>query len=355
MSRKIAFRYNLLRGGAFYARLRAVKSSPPHVRMQDDGQIKMSFSGTFAPYAKDMDGKRMEINWLTDEIQPLLIIDGVQHPLGVYIPTTPSEVTRNGRTYVTIEAYDRCQRVLDTNSAQLLYWPRNTYYLDAVEQLLTAAGIRTVFTAPNDAVFTEPREDWPIGTPYLQVVNELLAEINYKPLWFDANGNAMLEPASVPEAYQIDHTLDASDPGTLVVPGMTRRVDLFNAPNVFIVVCANPDKGSNLTATAVNDNPQSPLSVPRRGRQIVQVTQLNNIASASELQAYAERQRNDSLLTGETLNVTTGLLPDWGVSDVVAVHYGEMNSICISRAYDMELKAGGKMSHVLEKVVYALE
>lgn len=355
MSRKIAFRYNLLRGGAFYARLRALQSSPPHIRMQDDAQIKMSFSGTFGPWARDVDGRRMEIDWLRDEIQPVMIVDGTEHALGVYIPTTHSEIQRGRRSYVSIEAYDRCQRVMDTNSAQMLYWPRGTYYIDAVEQLLTAAGINTVFKTPNSAAFSEPREDWPVGTSYLQVANELLAEINYNPLWFDAMGNAVLEPASVPEASAIEHTLSDLDPGTLVVPGMTRRVDLFNAPNVFIVVCANPDKGSNLTATAVNDNPQSPLSVPRRGRQIVQVTQLNNIASAAELQAYAERQRNDSLLTGETLNVTTGLLPGWGVSDVVAVHYGDMNSICISRAYDMELKAGGKMSHVLEKVVYALE
>jgi hypothetical protein len=32
-----------------------------------------------------------------------------------------------------------------------------------------------------------------------------------------------------------------------------------------------------------------------------------------------------------------------------------MDAICLSRSFDMELKAGGTMRHTLEKVVYALE
>ena len=111
----------------------------------------------------------------------------------------------------------------------------------------------------------------------------------------------------------------------------------------------------------------------RRGREIVRVSTVDNIASQAELQAYAERLRNDSLLTSETVSVTTGLLPGWEVADVVALHtaprvyiertrrgkrfvaYPGSNDICISRAFDMELKVGGKMRHTLEKVVYNLE
>jgi len=370
--RRVSFRYNLLRNGAFYALLRAAENAAPHVRMQDDARIKMSFSGVFAANAVDVDGRAMDVNWLTDEIQPVMIINGLAYPLGVYIPTTQS-VTDDVVRSVRIEAYDRCQRVLDTNSAVPVYWPRNTLYLDAIEQLLSAAGITTVFKTPNDAAFTEPREDWDAGTPFLTIVNDLLAEINYKALFFDANGAAVLEPAEIPEASQIDHTLDDADPATLVLPGITRQNDTFSAPNKFIVFCANPDKGGNMVAVAVNDNPQSPLSTVRRGREIVSVSTVDNIASQTELQAYADRLRNDSLLTSETVSVTTGLLPGWGVADVVALHTAQRvyiertrhgkrlvivpgsNDICISRAFDMELKAGGKMQHTLEKVVYNLE
>ena len=370
--RQVSFRYNLLRAGAFYARLRAVEDTAPHVRMQDDAQIKMSFSGTFSPVAADVDGRPMEINWLTDEIQPVMIVNGLPYPLGVFIPTTQS-VSAETVSRVSIQAYDRCQRVLDTNSALPVYWPRGTLYLDAVEQLLSAAGITTVFTTPNEAAFAEPREDWPAGTPYLTIVNDLLAEINYKTLFFDANGAAVLEPASIPEASQIRHTLDDADPETLVVLPITRTNDVFSAPNKFIVFCANPDKSENMIAVAVNDNPQSPISTVRRGREIVRVSTVDNIASQAELQAYAERLRNDSLLTGETVSVSTGLIPGWEVGDAVALHQRPrawiehtkrgkrlvtdpgFNAIGVSRSYDMELRPGGKMRHTIERVVYNLE
>jgi len=372
-TRKILFRYNLLRGGGFYARLRAAGRTAPHIRMQGDGQIKMSFSGTFSAVAVDVDGKPMEIDWLSDEIQPVMLLDGVEHPLGVYIPTTFT-LSEDVAVTVSVEAYDRAQRVLDTNSARLLYWPAGTKYLDAVEQLLSAAGITTVFKTDTDDVFSEDREDWDAGTSYLTVVNDLLREINYKDLWFNADGAAMLEPAAVPEASQIRHILSDKDPETLVLPGVSRGSDYFNAPNVFEVYVANPDKSGLMRAVAINDNPQSPLSTVRRGRSIVQVTKLDNIADQAALQAYAERQRNDSLITGETVSVSTGLLPDWGVGDVVALHASPhtttlysaegrietvaapgMDAICLSRSFDMELKAGGTMRHTLDRVVYALE
>lgn len=371
-SRRVSFQYNLLRNGAFYARLRAMEAQAPHVRMQDDAQIKMSFSATFSPVAADVDGRPMEINWLTDEIQPVMIVDGLPYPLGVFIPTTQS-LSFDTNSRVTIQAYDRCQRVLDTNSATPVYWPRGTLYLDAIEQLLNAAGINTVFTTPNDAAFAEPREDWPAGTPYLTIVNDLLAEINYKTLFFDENGAAVLEPVSTPEASQIRHTLDDGDPDTLVVLPITRKNDTFSAPNKFIVFCANPDKDENMVAVAVNDNPQSPISTVRRGREIVSVSTVDNIASQAELQAYAERLRNDSLLSGETVTVSTGLMPGWQVGDAVAMHQRPrawiertklgkrlvtdpgFNAIGVSRSFDMELTAGGKMRHVIERVVYALE
>lgn len=371
-TRRVSFQYNLLRNGAFYARLRALEDTPPHVRMQEDAQIKMSFSGTFSPVATDVDGQPMEINWLTDEIQPVMIVNGLPYPLGVFIPTTQSLSVETG-SRVSIQAFDRCQRVLDTNSATPVYWPRDTFYLDAVEQLLSAAGINTVFTTPNPAAFTEPREDWPAGTPYLTIVNDLLAEINYKTLFFDANGAAVLEPAAIPEAAQIRHTLDDADPETLVVLPITRTNDTFSAPNKFIVFCANPDKDENMVAVAVNDNPQSPISTVRRGREIVSMSTVDNIASQAELQAYAERLRNDSLLTGETVTVSTGLMPGWEVGDAVAMHQRPrawiehtklgkrlvtdpgFNAIGVSRSYDMELVPGGKMRHTIERVVYNLE
>lgn len=353
--RKVSLYYNLLRGGAYYARLRCMEQTAPRIRMSDAGEIKTSFSGVFAPAARDADGKPLEIDWFRDEIQPVLALDGVSHPLGVFLPATPRETVTEGRESVSVEAYDRGWIVRDTRAVNMPYWPAGTRYLDAVEQLLTSSGIKTVFKTPSTAEFSEAREDWDIGTSYLEIVNTLLREINYNPLWFDSGGNAILEPAATPGAGLIRHKLNADDKTARVLPSISRETDLYSAPNVWVVTCANPEKGTLMRAVAEIDNPLSPLSIARRGRRIVSVQNLNNIASQAALQAYADRLRNESLITAETVRISTGLLPGFGVGDLVALNFGDLTALCIERAYDMELRVGGRMTHTLERVVYALD
>ena len=181
-------------------------------------------------------------------------------------------------------------------------------------------------------------------------------------MWFDAEGSAVLEPKSEPAASSIEHILDTNDPGTRVVDGNFSRVsDFYDSPNVFIAVCRNPQLGTTMRAVAVNDNPQSRLSVQARGQRISTVIYINNLPASQTLtpqgalQAYVDGLRNDSMISGETLEVHTGLLPGWGVGDVVALNWKGETSICISSSWTMDLRVGGQMVHKLDKVVYNLD
>ena len=352
-SRQIDFRYKVLRNGADYGFLQAV--SAPSIRCDKSAAIKMSFSGAFLPEARDTFGNVIDVDYLSDEIEPILIIDGVEHKLGVFLPATVTPSESAGAAQVQIEAFDRCWRVRDVYSENLTYFAEGTPYLTAIESLLTQAGITTVLATPTAAVLAEAREDWNIGTSFLTIVNDLLAEINYNPLWFNQDGVAILEPASVPTAANIEHTLDADNVESLIIPEISRQTDIYQAPNVFVAYCANPDKSGIWTATAENTNPQSPLSVQRRGRRIMKVERLDNIAAEALLQDYVDQKRNDSMISGETINIQTALLPGYGVADVVALHYGEISAVCIDRAWSMNLTVGGTMNHTLERVVYNLE
>ena len=346
MTRTVEIRYIVTRNGADYSRLYTADDSDPFLRMSDSDPIKTALSGTFA--AND------EINWLTDQIRPELVIDGVASPLGVYLPATVIPSEDESARSVQVEAYDRCWLVRDNYTENRLHFAAGTPYINIVRQLLTASGIVIVIATPSSATLAEDREDWDIGTSLLTIINDLLAEINYNPLWFNAEGAAILEPASVPTAANIKHTLDSDNVKSLLLPAISRETDVYQAPNVFRCIVSNADKSGPMVATSENDNPQSPLSIPRRGRRIVSVQRVNNIASQAELQAYADRLRNESLITGETINVKTALLPGFGVADVVALHYGNLSALCIERAWSMQLKVGGAMSHQLERVVIAL-
>ena len=357
MNREIAFRYVLLRNGAFYGYLEADESTAPTIRMDDSRSIKSSFSASFAATAKDADGLPLPVNWLTDEIKPILIINGEEHALGVFMPAKVRYSKRMGAQRVDVDCYDRCWRVRDTRSDELLYWPAGTSYITAIKQLLAASGIGVIFATDTNAVFATEREDWPLGESYLTVVNDLLKEINYKPLYFDESGAAVLEPVDVPTASNIKQIFDMSDPQTLCIPDFSRESDYYEAPNVFIVYCANPNLNGNMISRAANENPQSQLSVQRRGREIVSVQQVNNIASQNELDAYAAWLRDKSMITGETLQPKTGLRPGFGPGIAVGFIDREEDIVAvgIERAYTMPLKVGGQMEHSVERIVYNIE
>lgn len=358
--RDLDFNYVIVRNGADFGKIWPAQNAAPVVRMNEEGEIKSSLSGEFLPTVFDFSNRPMageEVDWLSDQIRAEMIINGTVHPVGVFLPSTIQEaedVDGTGLKILHVEAYDRCWQVKDCITTSSQYFAAGTGYINAVTQLLTAAGITLVSAISNSSTLAEAREDWNFGTSYLSIINQLLSEINYKPLWFNGSGVAVLEPAFVPSAVNVTRILDATDPETLVHAGLTKQTDVYSAPNVFLCVCSNADKEAPLVAIGENTNPQSALSIQKRGRRIMKVVQVDNIASQTELQAYADRLVNDSLTTGETITVTTGLLPGFGVDDVVSLRYGENFDICIERGWTMELRVGGKMSHILEKVVLNL-
>lgn len=346
MQRTLGFKYNVLRGNAIYSQLIAMQdASAPTIRMNDSGPIKTSFSGTFLPNAA--------VNLLSDELQPVLVVNGVEHPLGVFLVSTVSELEDPARS-IAVEAYDRGWRVESTKTESMIYFAAGTNYLEAVKTLLEQAGITTVIETPTAAALAEDRQEWAVGTSFLTIVNQLLGEINYKELWFNQNGIAILEPVLTPTAENITHTLDSDDVSSLLLPELRKETDAFSAPNVFICICSNLDMDVPMVATSVNENPASPLSTISRGRRICSVEYVDNIANQAELQTYADKKRDNSMIRGETLIAQTALLPGFGVDDVTALHFNDFSGICMERAWTMELSVGGTMSHTLEKVVYAL-
>lgn len=358
--RTVDFAYRVLRGGAFYGWLQAPTNGVPVIRMDETAEIKTSLSGEFSPLVTDSNGNRIEADWLSDEIQPVLILDGVEHSLGVFAAASVTPSENNGVETLRIEAYDRCWRVRDTNTVSRLFYAAETSYTNIIKSLLAGAGISTALVTPCASVLAEDRE-WDIGVSYLTVINELLGEIAYNPLRFSPEGYAIAEPASTPTPDAIRHRVsDEPDDITAgaaqidrMLPQISRETDVYSRPNVFVAYCSNPEKTEyNMVASAENNNPQSPLSIPRRGRRIVQVTRLDNIADQDALQAYVDRERNASLIGGETIQIVTALQPGYSVGDIVALRYKDLDALCVLKACSMELRAGGSMSMSLEKVVY---
>lgn len=344
MIRDVDYRVEVLRNGVPLARLEFDANSAPNIYADKSGNIKCSMSGTFLPCAA--------ADYLTDELRPVMTLDGVDYPLGVFVPTTVQQRWSEEGERVEIEAYDRGYYLQEAVTAQRLHLPAGAEYVETVRQLLVQAGIALALVTPCADTLQTDREDWDAGTSYLTIINQLLSEINYSDIWFDANGYARVQPYAAPDAARITHRYSATDlrQAPISLSG-SAQLDLFTRPNVFLVRCSNPDFSEPMTARAVNDNPLSALSVLRRGRKILKVTQVDNIASQDALQAYADRLCQQSMLATELIQFDTLTEPGHGIGDILALEHQGFSGIYEETAWYITLAAGSVMTHEAKKVV----
>lgn len=344
--RDVAYYINVLRNGAEFARLTWPSESAPNVYVDKDAEIKGSLSAEL--YQAD------GVDLLSDELQPVIEVDGEPSPLGVFQAATVQELFDGYARRWKIEAYDRCWRVQQRRTEGVLHLAKGTLYLTAVQQLLTAAGIKLTIAAPSSAVLATEREDWEAGTDYLTICNQLLEEINYDPVWFDGSGVCHLEPYTAPTGGKIDHAYSGTDARRLpITDDRTQEIDLFDAPNVFVRICSNPDLAAPLKATAVNDSPTSSTSTFRRKMRIVDVDTVDNVAGQDELQEIVNRLRNESMYATRTITFYTLAAGGHGVRDVVSIDDPDIGGIWEETAWGITLAAGELMQHTAKRVVIA--
>ena len=180
MTHKVSYRVDVLRHGAKFSELRWLKDSAPDVLVDATGSIMGSLGGTFL--------HNHDIEYLSDELQPVLELDGQEYPLGVYRITTYTDTVGAQGNFIRLDAYDRSWMMQTIKTEGILHLAAGTNYLTAVQQLMTQAGIGLVIATPTNETLQTDREDWQEGTDYLTICNQLLGEINYKPVWFDGSG-----------------------------------------------------------------------------------------------------------------------------------------------------------------------
>lgn len=342
MIRSYSVRVDVIRNGATLTTLHHV--TDPQVDCNAEAPIKTSMSGTFL--------KDTKVNWLTDELVPYQIIDAKEHPVGVFpVGTVSYGYDENGAETVSVEAYDRCLILNQTKAERIIHFAAGKNYIAAVEELLTEAGIALYMSAPSAAVMLTDREDWQIGTPYLEIINALLSEINYAPVWFDSRGYARLQPTKTPSATNIDHRYGEKENVNLLRRPCTVETDIFDAPNVFIAVCSNPDLEEPMVAMAVNDNPMSSLSILQRGRRIVRTYRVDNIPNQAELEAYANRLATNSMIASDLATISTANLPGHGVYDTVAIMHPDIEGIFQEVSWSIVLAPGQNMIHKLRRSI----
>lgn len=259
---------------------------------------------------------------------------------------------------IDVEAYDSLI-VLDEDKVLDRYVVTSgTNYRDAVVTVLNTSGFTTHMIASTGLTLPAARE-WEPGTPKLKIINDLLSAINYRPLIMDPYGVPTASPYQAPEnappvwEYKVDRE-------SVILPGVDVELDLFNVPNAWVISVSEPDRPV-LTASKINDDPNSVLSTVNRGRMIVEVVTPDsrdrddegNIEAATQeiLEEKLERIAQEASQQYAIADFSTGLMPFHGSGDVCLIDYGEGLFRFREHEWKMELKAGGSMAHKFRRVV----
>lgn len=341
MIRTVEILFRVVRDGADYSQLYPIAGSAPTVFLEENSQIRMALRGDFVDPGD-------KVNMLTDRIRPILVIDGEEHPLGLFLIASYRKVITETGHYLSIEAYDQCWLLQTSVVDDAFYFYHTRTYMYCIKDILDKTGIGLRLITDTSLSLTRDRYDWMPGTSYLAVLNDLLDEINYSHVWFDFNGTAIIAPEPDPLITPVSHILSENDIKSLLILDAQAESDYYSAPNVFVATCSNFEK-KGISEVAMNNDMSSPLSVPRRGRKIYSVTRVKDVPNTTTLAAIAQKLANRSILRTEKITVKTGLLPNFGLNDIVGLEIDGESSICVERGWSMELVPGGTMTHKMER------
>jgi hypothetical protein len=273
--------------------------------------------------------------------------------LGTFLLSTGSNRTAAlaGDRDVDYEGYDLLQVLVEDKVLDRYVVAAGTVYTTAIGTVLTSAGFTTSQISGSAATLPSAME-WPPGTPKLTIVNDMLTAINFTTLSMTATGDPTAQPYVEPASAQVVWNYVVG-PQSVVTPGIDRRLDLFDVPNVWLGVVSQPDRAP-LVSTDTNNVPGSPTSVAARGRSIVRVLDdVGDAADQATLDALVVRRANESSVIYEEADFTTGLMPFHETGEVFLLDDGSGTgpSPFREQTWEMDLRAGGLMKHTMRRTV----
>jgi len=349
-SRKVSFRYELLnkhdiwigdldgitQGTISYGEFRVIKRS--------------------ATFKLD-EHLQKEINFLTDQIRPWLILHmpqggTVEWPLGIFMSDSPSREAKGNIHTRDIGMCDKTLIIEQDKFTRRFHIEAGTNYVTAITRILNTAGITKINIAETGHTLLTDRE-YKVGKKKHLACNELLSEINFNSLWVDVNGIMRSEPYVRPSNREITHFYDAAKDSIAILP-ITEKLDIANRPNVFTRIAINLEQDKELVSTLVNDRPESVISTVNRGRRIVDFYEIDEVASQEALDALVERIAIESTSAFTQFTFGTALMPTHGNADTLWCNFPDLRRDpfkCHETGWEMPLKSDGLMKHEARMVV----
>lgn len=307
-----------------------------------------------------------------------------EHPLGVFLMSSPKRADKDKSIYKEIEAYDQLTIL---SQAKLmyplcLYPPRDNPSLagtgqkggwaKAAKDLLlgvypiTGYGGRPGLTPGQiwnssyvnipDDVYNLPSKsrgrNFKMGETWLAVINQLLNAAGYTPIFCNSNGVLTSIPYVSPDQKPVKHTY-IDDETSIIFQEASEELDTFEVANSWVAYQPADQNGIELSGRYTNNNQGHPSSVPSLGRMITDYRDVTGMEGQAEIDRYVYRLAYEASQVYGQINFTTALDPNHEEADIVYLRYQDLgiDGKFVETAWSMELSDDPHMTHRLRRIV----
>lgn len=190
------------------------------------------------------------------------------HPLGTHLVQTPSSSFDGLSNSMTMDGYTPLLELKEKKPPIGYFIPKGSNALQLAYQLTRENARAPVIKPSIDLDEHKLRYDFVsnIDDTWLSYLRDLLTDIQYE-FVIDEMGRIGFAPMQTFAALQPIWTYN-DDNSSILYPELTMNRDLYGIPNVIEVIYSKDD--ITLYSRIPNTDKNSPVSIPRRGREIVQ-------------------------------------------------------------------------------------
>lgn len=250
----------------------------------------------------------------------ITIQNGVKerHPLGTFLVQTPSSSFDGKTKNVSMDAYTPLLE-LKENPAPLGYsLLKGDNIMSEAYKIVRENCRAPVVETTSDKVllsnFVANADD-----KWLKYVSDLIAQAKFK-FYLDDEGRILFAPKQKVDELQPVWTFNDGN-SSILYPELTLTHDLYGIPNVVEVICST---GTELHyARVVNDDPNSPTSTVRRGREIIYrdtKPELPDYPTREQIDEYAENTLKSLSSVEYKISYSHGYCPV-RIGDCVRLNY----------------------------------
>lgn len=295
------------------------------------------------------------VNPLVHRVRVQATINDQVAPLGMYCLEQESVARGKSKTQSELRLLDQLLVAQDDRLVGPYPVGAGRNPVDEAVTLLKSTGETRVAITKSDSTLAAPQV-WEPGETKQHVINELLAAAGYWSLRTNLAGDFTFRPYTLPEYRPVAHRFVAGE-ASLMLPHYEVTTNHSGIPNRFIAVSPQYDEGKDegaafqgLVGVADLTNPDSPFSIPSRGR-VVAVSEQVEADTQKQIDLIAQQKLSALVQPSATIEATHALIPHLWLDDLVYVapSHGPAFTATVTQM-SIPLKAGGLVKAQWRKV-----